>query len=245
MTPSAFHFTTFDNPYVYKDDIYKDAEWMPDYLFRQEYLAERLDDVMAAFRNVDNCAVGETEEPSDGRAYVLGVDLGRAVDFTVIIAVDKERRRVMSMEHFNDPSWGVQKNKIIAASQKWNKAAVVLDTANIGSPVGQDLREAGVTVIERNLHSPIEKDRIVEQLALALEKETVHFPPLPRLVAELKMYRRISVSKAGDALKRASYRAPRGRHDDCVIALALALDGCKNTILEGVSIGRAYANLAR
>lgn len=240
----SFQFTTFDNPLIDADEIYKDAEWMPDYLFRQEYLAETLEDVMAAFRNVDGCVSGEISPPEEGRGYVLGVDLGRAVDYTVIIPMDRERRRVMDMEHFNDPSWGVQKRKIRDAVEKWNNAPVVLDTANVGSAICQDLRESGVRVIEKNLHSPIEKEKIITPLTVALEKETVHFPQIPRLMAELKMYRRYSTNKQGDALKRASFSAPRGRHDDCVIALALALDGCPKQN-KMVSFSGVYANLGR
>lgn len=223
----SFHFTSFDNPYVDPDSIYADLQTMPAHLWRQEYLAEVQADAQAAFQNIDSCIGGAEEDPIENHSYVIGLDLGQKVDFTVAIVMDRERRRAVKLDRFSKIDWPAQKTRIAELSQKYNKAVVVIDSANVGSSFSQDLTHAGITVKDVNFHSVKEKERVVNALALALEKETVKFPSsmLP-LIAELKMYRRIAVNKKGEALKVPTMRAPYGKHDDCVIALALALDGC-------------------
>lgn len=228
----TWHYTSLDNPYSDHDKIMAQAAVVSDYVFRTEYLAEWMGDADAAFRNVDGCLGGTLEEPVAGKQYVIGLDLGQKVDFTVAVVMDKERRKVVEMERFAKMDWGVQKGKVITLSEKYNNALVAIDSANVGSMFSADLKQSKLRVKEVNFHSTVEKERVINCIKLALEKETVKIPNDPKtlpLLSELRLYKRISTNKAGQEMRYASYRAPLHQHDDCVIALGLALDSCPYT----------------
>lgn len=225
----SWQFPTTDNPYIDAEAIMAELATMPDHIFRSEYLAEWQSNADAAFRNVDGCVGGTLEEPVKGRAYVIGLDLGKAVDFTVAVVMDKERRKVVDIDRYSKIDWTIQKSKVIALVEKYNDALVAIDSANVGSMFSADLKQSKLRVKEVNFHSTIEKERIINGLALALEKETVKIPQDQKtmpLIAELKLYKRIATNKAGNVMRYVSHRAPSGKHDDCVIALGLALDAC-------------------
>jgi hypothetical protein len=225
----TWHYTSLDNPHADKDKIMLQASVVSDYVFQTEYMAEYVGDSEAAFRNVDGCVGGALEEPVKDRAYVIGLDIGQKIDFTVAVVMDKERRKVVDIDRFSKIDWGIQKNRVIQLVEKYNNALVAIDSANVGSMFSADLKQSKLRVKEVNFHSTIEKERIINGLKLALEKETVKIPQDPKtmpLISELRLYKRISTNKQGQEMRYATHRAPIGLHDDCVISLGLALDAC-------------------
>lgn len=238
----SWHFTTFDNPHNDREQIEKDAEIMPDKVFAQEYLAETQSDTSKAFRNYENCISGICAEPEPGRKYCLGVDLGKAVDFTVVTVGDVERRRVVAFDRFSQSDWTVQKNRILNWAMWYNRAQIILDRSGVGDPIYEDLCRMGVSVNGIKLHSPYEKQKLIEALVLALERESIRFPKWEPLIRELNQYRRITSTQKGTPARFVKYQPPRGYHDDCVISLALALKGF-NTAggWSNVIKGRNYA----
>jgi len=54
---------------------------------------------------VDACIGGELEDPIPGRRYVLGVDLAKHRDFTVLIVVDMDSWRVVAFDRFQKLDW--------------------------------------------------------------------------------------------------------------------------------------------
>jgi hypothetical protein len=222
-----FHFTSFDNPYADHEAILRDMETMPNYIARMEYYAERMADVQSAFQNISACIQGIPEQPIENHQYVVGIDLGRSIDYTVQIAMDKATRRAVAFERFDDKSWEVQERKMVEFCKKWNNPLVIMDTSNVGMAIYQYMGKQGFRTKGINLHSGIEKKRILDNLALAMEKETVHFPKdFKVLIKELSIYKRIAANKWGQPIDNIKFRAPIGQHDDAVVALALALDGC-------------------
>lgn len=220
------HRTTFDNPNVDHAALERDRETMPDETYRQEYLAETLANEVAAFTNIDNCISGTLEEPKDGYSYVMGVDLAKQRDFTVIVIIHMGRRRVVGFERLGKADWTSQKEYIKHIHKKWNGARIVLDSHGVGDPILDDLRMAQLPISPIKLASAQAKYDLINKLRVALENETVHFPNLPLLVNELRIYRRKSIGRTGINLSVDRFEAPRGYHDDCVIALALAVHGC-------------------
>jgi len=121
--------------------------------------------------------------------------------------------------------WTIQKSRIQEAAGKWNGARVILDSTGLGDPIYDDLRLSGNTVKGVSL-SGQEKHRLMVQLALALEKETVKFPNERVMVRELENCQRKALPQA----RYDHWEAPSGQHDDCVVALALMVDGCYSAL---------------
>lgn len=218
----SWHYTVFDNPDAPRDLIEKDAEEMPDDVYRTEYLAEDVADAGSAFipSAIDECACVQREEPEVGRRYVIGVDLGQAIDFTVLMIGDAQRRQVVEMKRFGQRDWTLQKTEILATSQRWNNARLIMDVSGPGKPIYDDLSKEGLIIKDVSMHDGAGKAKMYSDLRLAIEQGTLKFPPITELTRELKVLRRIP------GYRYPKYHAAKGYHDDCPDALGLMLQGC-------------------
>ncbi|MCR4399113.1 MAG: terminase family protein, partial [Firmicutes bacterium] len=180
------HFPTSGNPYIDPAEIELARQTLPEMVFRQEYLAEFLDDVNQVFRYVRRQAAGTFEEPRPGCSYVMGADLAKHVDFTVLTVLRVDTGSVVAWDRFNEIDWSLQKQRILSLAQKY-RAAVLLDSTGVGDPVFDDLRRSGVRV--EGYHFTNEsKARIVEHLAMQIEQAKIVYPAIPELLNELEAF---------------------------------------------------------
>jgi hypothetical protein len=99
----CWHYPTASNPYIHPDEIEEARADLPERAYMQEYMAEFLEDSAGVFRGVNNCVdVGRDGpiERADWDWYVMGVDLARVNDFTVLTVLDSSGRQVW-FERFN------------------------------------------------------------------------------------------------------------------------------------------------
>lgn len=212
----SFHFPTASSPYISGNEIERLRSIYPADVFAQEYEADFLDDAAGVFRNVRHCIGGELRLPWPGCRYVMGVDLARKRDFTVLTVVDVETMQVVAWERFNVIAWAVQIPRIVSLAQRYG-ASVLLDTTGIGDPIVEQIRAAGVNVDEYMFNNR-SKQQLIENLAVAIEHERIHFPKIDVLINELDSFR-YEMTKT----RQIRYSAPEGFHDDAVISLALAV----------------------
>ncbi len=213
---ASWQFPSNTNPYFPPEEWEVAQRDLPELVFRQEYMAEFLEDAASVFRNIEKCATGALAEPVAGRRYVLGVDLARLVDFTVLTVMDVEARQVVAWDRFNSVDWLIQKERIKNMASRYNQAMIVIDSTGVGDPILEDLRRAGLRVQGYKFTNE-SKTQLVEALMLAFEKEEIHFPPIGVLINELRAFEYEMLP--GGTIR---YQAPEGHHDDCVISLALA-----------------------
>lgn len=210
------------------------SEWetlrqtLPDLIFKQEFEAEFLEDSSAVFRGMGQIIAGEFQEPIANHQYLVGVDLARTVDFTVITVVDKATKHVVHFDRFNQLEWPFQKKRIIATAQKYNNAFVWLDSSGLGDPIEQDLRRADIRCQGIKFTNTSKKE-LIEFLSIAIEQKAISYPRIEILLNELSAYE-YQLLPSGDL----RYCAPQGMHDDCVISLALAVWGLKTDIYRKV-----------
>jgi hypothetical protein len=218
----SFRFPTTENPWIDPAEVEAARRELPDRTFRQEYLAEFLEDAGGVFRNVADCIDRGRVLPEDRRrvgAYALGVDLARLYDFTVLTVVDNMGRQVY-FERFNQISWERQIAAIKAASAKYS-ASVIVDSTGVGDPIFERLKDAGLRV-EPYVFTASSKPPLIDDLAMAFERGSLRLMDVPEQEAELAAYEYVMT-------KARNWRtsAPEGMHDDCVMALALAWHGAK------------------
>lgn len=206
----SFGGPSWENPFIDRQEVERLATEMPERLYRQEILAEFLDDEGAVFRRVRECVRGYSTDPT----VVIGVDLAKHHDFTVILGMD-ELGGVTFFERFREISWPLQKERIVAAANRTG-AKVLLDSTGVGDPILDDLTKKGVDV-EGYKFTNASKQQLVEALAIAIEQREVGLPDDPVMLNELEAFE-YETTKTG-AFR---YNAPEGLHDDCVIGLALA-----------------------
>ncbi len=217
----SWRFPTSASPFVDPEEIEKAEKSLPQIVFRQEYLAEFIDEAGSVFRGVNGCISGELEEPEQGAEYILGVDLAKHADFTVLCVFHAERKHLVAFQRFNEISWPFQKSKIVALAKKYNNARIILDSSGVGDPIFDDL--SNQTDVESFKFTNESKAKLIESLSIAIEQRQLTFPNIPELVNELHAFG-FEVLPSG----RMRYCAPGHLHDDCVIALALAWKECKD-----------------
>ncbi len=199
---------------------------MPEMLFRQEFLCEFLEGEGAVFKNINKCVSGKLEEPIPGGRYVIGVDLAKTEDFTVLVCIDIFTKRVVAFDRFNEVSWRLQKERISMMARKYNDASVIVDSTGLGDPILEDLQNNNIAAEGFKFTFP-SKRALIERLILAVEQRYVLFPKIEELIFELESF---SYEMSGDGFK---YTAPDGIHDDCVIAFALACWGLQGNLYGG------------
>jgi len=217
--------------------FFPESEWqdarrsLPGDVFRQEYEAQFLEDSAGVFRGVDGCLIpGDPPSPDglrrgDYRSVVVGCDVAKHTDFTVLIAMDAASGRCFAMERFNHLDWPVQKERIAEFVRRYG-GRLIMDATGVGDPVYDDLRLVCPDV-EAFKFTAGSKVALVQRLIVAVEQRQVSWPgdegvstadgSWDVLTGEMKRYE-YSVSPTGGI----SYSAPGGYHDDCVMALALA-----------------------
>jgi len=206
------------------EELRKMRTEVPERVFLQEMECEFNDDASSVFRGVSNCISGSFEAPQRGSSYILGVDLARTEDYTVLCTMCRETKHVVDFQRFNMIDWPLQKEKIIATALKYN-SQVCIDASGVGDPIVQDLKQAGVCIPESGIikFTHETKKQLIDRLIVAIEQRLITFPKIDFLLDELSAFG-YEITQAGNV----RYTAPEGYHDDCVIALSLAVHGVRN-----------------
>ena len=214
----SFRFPSSTNPFLPADEIEKARKEMPDRVFRQEMLAEFIDDIGGVFRGVRDCVAGALEPPVNGHTYLMGVDLGKYEDFTVITIIDVMTKHVVVFDRFKDINWSLQEQRILNLAYQY-KPHIKIDQGQVGDAILEALAEKyddieGVKFTNEN------KTAMINFLSNLIEKKQLTYPDLPVLIEELRIYEYEQLPS-----RKLRMNAPSGKHDDCVISLALAAWG--------------------
>jgi hypothetical protein len=214
----SFKHSSFDNPYVQHDLIMEDIKAMPERVVRQEIYAEFLEDDGAVFQRVSDIAILDQKEPETDHLYVIGCDLAKLQDFTVITVYDRKDNHQVYQMRFNKIEWPYIRSKVKEVSDKYNHALVILDGTGVGDPTYDDLSREGVPV-ECYKFTNESKKNLIEKLANWIELKNLYMLKLEDTINELNSFTYDYSEKTG----RVIYGAPQGFHDDIVISHALAV----------------------
>ena len=217
-------YPTWDFPWVDTKYLASVKRRLPKAKYEQEYGADFSFGSNEVFRNVEECFSLQPPIKEFKERGVLGVDLGKHQDFSAVVAMEGGGR-IMHVERWSGVDWAIQRARIVELSKKWN-AVVVLDVSNVGSVIEEDLRSAGVRIHPCKMNDGRVKIDIINGLQIDFEEKAVKIPSpsaswatpdAKALFDELKMYE-CSETDHGQV----KYSAPKGQHDDLVIAFALA-----------------------
>lgn len=224
-----FHYTTYDNPFVPNDEIDGLRETMSKLRFDREILAEFVDGEGEVFRGIDTASVapmGAVFRPD--HSYVLGVDLGRTHDYTVISVIDATTKQEVDMDRFNNLSWEFQRGRIRMMSDRWHASVVWVERNSFGDPNIEALQQEGLPVMP--FYTTWQsKEPLILGLALGIERGDLEI--LPNTHPHAAQANRELGDYTVNSLPRGGYKygAPEGGYDDCVIARALAWHGVSRT----------------
>lgn len=212
----SFRAPTSDNPFINTADVQEARRTLPDRVFRQEYLAEFVDESGGVFTSLDErLFTGDYDLTHyDGESpYAHGWDFARHQDWTVGIVLDTHGH-IVHYDRVQGVSWPQIQRRIEQAHADYE--GVVAVDATRDNKLVSDLADAGLNV-EPVSFSPKRKRELIENLAAAIENGELTAPDVPQLRHELEVFE-YEVTPAGNV----RYQAPEGFHDDTVDALALA-----------------------
>lgn len=212
----AIRMPTEANPTVPRQALVDAKRNLPEAVWQQEYMAEFLDDSAGVFMGIKDCIRGTFQDYDPTKSYVMGVDLARLRDYTVLTVMDRQTKHVCAFERFNAIRWEVQYERIRQLSGAYH-ALCVIDSTGIGDPIVEALISGGIPCNPYKIGGSIAKQQLIEKLRVNIEKGKISFPEISELLRELEAYE-YKISDTG--LVR--YEAPDNEHDDTVISLALA-----------------------
>ena len=147
------------------------------------------------------------------KPMAFGWDFARAQDWTVGIGLDRDYR-VVAFHRWQHIPWEEQYQQIMHANgaiPAWG------DSTGIGDVIVETLQRRGVPMIAVPFSRPM-KQKLMERVKSALQERKLKIPKGP-ITTELEQFE-YDHRPAG-----VRYSAPSGLHDDCVMALALAVHG--------------------
>jgi hypothetical protein len=216
---ASFRASTLDNPYIPEAEVAAARREMPEQTFRQEFEGVPTDDganpfgLHAVRRNVVPACL-------DRPPVVYGLDLARALDYTVLLGLDAWAH-TCRLERWQ-ASWTETKARVAELVQQ---VPVVADATGVGDAIVEDLVRMGVQVTP-HVFSQASKLRLMQRLVAAFQNDQLRVPE-GWLVRELEQFE-FTYTNTG-----VRYEAPSGLHDDGVMALGLALYGWDR--VQGVS----------
>lgn len=221
-----FHFTSYQSPYVSGEELDKLKLVTPQKVFEQEYLGKFVTSAGAVFGDLTELIDGGKEEPEKNASYIMGVDLGNKDDFTAITVMEVGRKKAVWVEKLRETSWQFIKEKIVEVSKKYNSAPVWIDSSGTGDAVFEDIQRMTFAV-PYSMHSAKAKEQLIDKLRIFCENKIIKLCDDRDLLEELRSYQ---YNIKGNGYR--SYSAPKGKHDDLVISLALACWGLQPNYIE-------------
>lgn len=229
MEYKSWNFPSASNPYLDPAEIASFARDMPELAYRQEVLAEFLEDIGSVFRGVDRMVKGNFQPFERQKTYVMGADLAKLEDFTVLCVLDLEGH-LCAFDRFSQLDWVFQRKRIVQLAQRYN-ARLLIDSSGVGDPICDELYRENVRVDGFKFTNATKKD-LIENLSIMIENQQLTIPQVPELINELKLYGYKTTPS-----RNIQYGAPEGYHDDGVVALALAAWQLKRMPPPGVGVG--------
>lgn len=213
----SWQMSTYTNPFIDPNEIDEAKKDLPEIAFAQEYLAEFAENAANPFgvQFIRQCVYPISTLP----AVCYGVDLAKSSDYTVIIGLD-QFGQVCHFDRFQK-DWRQTTQTILSLSN----VPMKVDSTGVGDPIAEELQRnrGNITGFKFNATS---KQQLMEGLAMAIQNRKVTFPE-GQIVDELDNFEYV-YTRTG-----VKYSAPSGLHDDCVCALALAVDCHKNSVSFG------------
>lgn len=218
-----FTASSQDNPMVqsvWLDDMREQAS---NRIWRQEYLAEFIDDGGEVFEGLDNCLI-DNYITTYSKLYI-GIDIGIKNDYSVIY-IQNEKLETVLFERFLPGSIDRCVNWLWDILKRYDYHNYFIDIEtnrfdSVYTELKNRFKEVKVNperIIQPTDLNHSEKNKNVEQLSVLIEQKRIKIIRDSYLISELKSFT-FSFSKSNNII----YSAPQGLHDDGVMAILSSL----------------------
>jgi hypothetical protein len=226
----TFYATSFDSPYITKEELEEAKLSLPDNIYKQEILAEFIDDGGEVFGNLNLTSIMSAYAPQETtEKYYAGLDFGRQNDYTVLIILNSKGEMV-DFYRERQKSWDIIISELLVKLRKW-KPVGFAEVNSIGDVLYETLRKQ-YSNIQPFVTNNDSKQNMIEDLIMGMNENKIK---LPSQTLNADLYKELSVFtyEYSPKTRRVKYGAPSGFNDDCVISLALAYHSFKTKINYG------------
>ena len=213
---AAYTGSSYDTPYIDKQEIEDAKKTLPENVFQQEYLARFIDAGGEVFSGLDKNQFPKYTQPQ-GKVY-CGIDLGKQEDFTVATFIDSTGK-VVDIYRANAQEWTTMTKEIIKRAQRWN-ATLMVEVNSIGDVIYEQIKKQWQDTHPFTTSSK-SKQEIIEGLILDMNESIIRIPSrdlFTYLWDELTVF----TYEYNPKTRSLRYGHPSGLHDDTVISLAIA-----------------------
>ncbi|WP_163320678.1 terminase large subunit domain-containing protein [Dysgonomonas sp. 520] len=225
----SFHFDIYSNPLIPIDEVELIKESMPELIFRQEILAEWIeDDLTALFKNVDEVITNIDNIPVK-RLYG-GLDVGKQ-DSTVL-SISDEDNNVKFIYRFNNQDYNLIVEQVIQKLKYHNVVSCICETNGVGSPVFDMLKSSAKrnvcrTQLKEWYQLNRNKNYIIEQLIILFQNRDIKISNAIECLEQLKLELKNFGMEFNPKTRTIRYCAKGGYHDDIILSLAMCMEAVK------------------
>lgn len=223
----SFTADSYSNPYANKAEIDDARRTLPDHIFRQEYLAEFLEDGSEVFPNI----LESVRTGIKGGKYYAGVDLGRANDYTVLTITDANDNEVYC-ERWRHMEWSKIIENIVKVLNEYQPYTRI-EANGAQDAIYEMIRDKvrfNKSKVQPFITGTKNKQEIVEDLIVAFEQKQIGIIGYDWQIAELQSFS----YEYNVRTRQIKYSAPIGLHDDYVMSRAI----CHSAMKDMKSAGR-------
>jgi hypothetical protein len=223
----SLKYTSYDTPFITKEEIDEAKQTLPDDIFKQELMAEFIDDGGEVFRNYSGSQIiSKWQEPMESERYWAGIDLGRQNDFTVLTVVNNYNQ-IVYIYRERRTNWANIVDNIVAVLKKYNAKAIV-EVNSIGDVIYEQIYKE-YRKIEPFHTTNMNKEEIINNLIVAINDSSLMLPT-KELCEPLDTELRVFTFEYSTKSRKIRYFAPPGFHDDTIMSLAFALEAKRNNV---------------
>lgn len=226
--------TIFDDDLVNEKDIEEIKKSIPEMAWRQEFLIEFLDSSLTFFQGFENCFSEFHYLPEK---EWIGVDLsGNGADDTIVARINSRNEvKIHKISGTLDMKYAQIANII----NKTNATAIYMENNGLGAPIINEVKK-----LVKNSNRIYEwtttnssKEEIISNLAVKIANKEIFFNS-----EDTELYSQFGtfISKITKS-KKLAFAAQEGKHDDMVMAVAIALK-CKEDFKVSASSNIAFVN---
>jgi phage FluMu gp28-like protein len=225
---ASYHYTAYDSPYWTANSLDNIREQVPDIIWRQEYMAEFINNyqdrpLLPLIELLNTDIINSNIPVNHHGKYILGIDLAKQIDYTVIYILNYHTSTVERQYRFTGINWQDQINKILELNEVYNKPYIAFDNTGLGQVIHDNMLANGILshqLLPVNI-SASNKVSLILSMYSHIANKKIHIPAYTELVQEMNNYMAIQNKNSGHI----NYQAKSGEHDDCIMALAILIKG--------------------
>jgi hypothetical protein len=172
--------------------------------------------------------------------YYAGLDLGKQMDYSVLVMVQKRQNGDIRLVHKHQFPLGTGYPEVIGyvarAQQIFSFEGLYVDKGGIGDAIVDELNNIQVPSVEGVFFTDAEKESMLNNVKLLMEKKSLKIAGDDKaLIVQVneQEYAYLQPKTAQERI-HLKFWHPHGKHDDQLMALALACKAAQNAAPPGV-----------